>query len=70
MAIDPNLLAQVLGTPNSCDVMGSPIIRAVILSDPANAADLVPALDDNQTLAPRTPAKFCVFSKAMPSRLC
>jgi hypothetical protein len=51
MAIDPNLLAQVLGTADSRDVTGSPIVRAVILSNPDNVADLVPALDDHRTLA-------------------
>jgi hypothetical protein len=49
MAIDPQLLAQVLRTPESRDVTESPIVRAVILSDAANAADLVSALERSQT---------------------
>lgn len=71
MAIDPNLLAQVLRTPDSRDVTESPIVRAVILSDPANAADLVPALDDNQTLEASNARKIlCLFeSNAVPPLL-
>jgi hypothetical protein len=45
MAVDPRLLDQVLSTAESRDVTVSPIVTAVILSDPANAADLVPALE-------------------------
>jgi hypothetical protein len=45
MAVDPRLLEQVLNTPETRDVTESPIVTAVILSDPANAADLVPALE-------------------------
>lgn len=41
MAIHPQVLSQVLSTPESRDVMSSPIVRAVILPDVANAADLV-----------------------------
>ncbi|NUU24735.1 MAG: hypothetical protein HOV68_25015 [Streptomycetaceae bacterium] len=44
MPLDPHLLAQALRTPPGQDVTESPIVRAVILPDPANAADLVPAL--------------------------
>ena len=71
MAIDPNLLAQVLATPDSRDVTGSPIVRTVILSDPANAADLVPALDDGQTLAASNARKILWLfeSNAVPPLL-
>lgn len=51
MAIDPQLLDMVLHTPESQDVTESPIVRAVILSDPTNAADLVPSLEAAGTLA-------------------
>lgn len=44
MAIDPRMLTQVLRTPRDEDVTASPIVRAVILGDPSNAADLVGAL--------------------------
>lgn len=50
MAIDPQMLAQVLSTPKSRDVTESPIVRAVILNDAANAAALVPALERSGTL--------------------
>src|SRR5438128_11754929 len=45
MAVERQLLSQVLSTPKTRDVTESPIVRAIILSDPANAADLVPALE-------------------------
>jgi len=62
MAIDPNLLAQVLRTPESRDVTESPIVRAVILSDPTHAADLVPALEQEQTLEAFNARKIlCLF---------
>ena len=49
MAIDLNLVVQVLRTPESRDVTESPIVRAVILSEAANAAALVSALERAQT---------------------
>jgi hypothetical protein len=45
MAIDSQLLEQVLTTPVSRDVRNSPIVTAIILPDPANAAAVVPYLD-------------------------
>jgi hypothetical protein len=53
MAVDPQLLSQALRTPDSQDVTESPIVRAVILPDPANAADLVPPLARPDTLESR-----------------
>lgn len=50
MALDPQLLQQVLHTPADRDVSESPIVRAVILPDATNAAALVPALEDDDTL--------------------
>src|SRR5438132_921597 len=50
MAIDPNVLQTVLHTPESRDVAESPMVTAVILSDPANAMDLVPALEQPDTI--------------------
>jgi hypothetical protein len=46
MPVDPELLDYVLRTPLTQDVADSPLVTGVILADPANAADLVPALDD------------------------
>ena len=46
MPVDPETLDYVLGTPLTQDVADSPLVTGVILADPANAADLVPALDD------------------------
>jgi hypothetical protein len=53
MPIDPDLLQQALRTPESQDVTETPIVRAVILTDPANAADLVPSLDRSDSLEAR-----------------
>jgi hypothetical protein len=53
MALDPTLLDQVLNTPEEQDISASPIVRAVILPDPANAAALVPALEHGPGLRAR-----------------
>lgn len=50
MALDPLLLAQALRTPPDRDVTDSPIVRVIILNDPANARDLVAALEREDTL--------------------
>lgn len=50
MPVDPTLLSQVLRTPESRDLTKSPIVRAIILAAAANAADLVPALEEGGTL--------------------
>jgi hypothetical protein len=50
MPLDPRLLAQVLRTPRTQDVTRSPIVTAIVLRDPANAADLVEALETARTL--------------------
>lgn len=50
MPIDPQLLSQILRTPRTQDVTQSPIVTAIILQDPANAADLVGALETAKTL--------------------
>ena len=62
MAIDPQLLSQALRTPESQDVTETPIVRAVVLSDPANAAGLVPALGRPGTLESRNARRvLCQF---------
>ena len=60
--IDPRLLEQVLSTPESRDVTSSPIVRAVILADVANAAVLVAALEQGETLASSNARRIlCLF---------
>jgi len=62
MALDPLLLDQVLRTPEGRDVTTSPIVTAIILGDPANAADLVPALERAGTLEARNARRvLCLF---------
>lgn len=62
MPIDPNMLAQVLRTPESRDVTESPIVRAVIVTDPANVADLVSALEHADSLEARNARRIaCLF---------
>jgi hypothetical protein len=50
MPVAPEVIAQVLRTPSPQDVTRSPLVRAVILGDPANAADLVPALGNRDSV--------------------
>lgn len=50
MPLDPQLISQVLRTPKSKDVTKSPIVNAIILQDPSNAADLVEPLEEPDTL--------------------
>jgi hypothetical protein len=50
MPLDPRLVSQVLRTPSRQDVTRSPIVTAIVLQDPANAADLVYALETPGTL--------------------
>jgi hypothetical protein len=50
MPIDLQLVTQVLRTPKSQDVTNTPIVTAIILQDPSNAADLVQALEQSDTL--------------------
>jgi len=65
MAIDPALLDQALRTPESQDVTDTPIVRAVILTDPANAALLVPFLAQSQSQAGRNALRIlCEFGPA------
>jgi hypothetical protein len=62
MPVDPQLLERVLRTPDSGDISESPIVTAVILEDPANAADLVPALERERTLESRNARRIlCLF---------
>ncbi|HMJ37818.1 MAG TPA: hypothetical protein VK501_28175 [Baekduia sp.] len=62
MAVDPQLLAQALRTPESQDVTETPIARAVILTEPANVVDLVPALERGDTLESRNARRIlCQF---------
>src|SRR5438445_5474400 len=68
MGVDRLVLEQVLTTPETRDVTRSPIVTAIILSDPANAADLVPALEpvgSNQSTNARR--ILCLFgAEAVP----
>src|SRR4051812_45356432 len=71
MALDPRLLDQVLTTPESRDVLASPIVTAIILTDPANAADLVPALEPVGSIRAKNARRvLCMFgAAAVPSLL-
>ncbi|SFH49986.1 hypothetical protein SAMN05216299_1179 [Nitrosospira sp. Nsp14] len=71
MAIPPQLLAQVLRTPKTQDVTESPIVRAIILSDPSNAAELVEPLEESQTLEAYNARRIlCLFEQdAVPPLL-
>jgi hypothetical protein len=68
MAIDPQMLTQVLRTPKSQDVTESPIVRAVILSAASNAADLVSALERSGTIEAYNARRIlCLFeANAVP----
>jgi hypothetical protein len=62
MPLDAQLLARVLATPESMDVIETPVVRAVVLSDPANAADLVPWLAEVNNLQSRNARRvLCLF---------
>lgn len=62
MPLDSLLREQVLRTPEERDVRTSPIVRAVILPDPANAADLVPMLEQPGGLAAANARRIlCLF---------
>lgn len=62
MPVDPGLLAQALRTPETADVTATPIVRAVILADPANAEDLVPPLGYGDSLEARNARRvLCEF---------
>jgi hypothetical protein len=62
MAVESHLLHQALRTPESQDVTETPIVRAIILADPANAADLVPALARPDTIESRNARRvLCQF---------
>jgi hypothetical protein len=50
MPLDPQLLSQALRTPKMQDITKSPIVTAIILQDPMNAADLVGSLETTKTL--------------------
>jgi hypothetical protein len=66
--LDPQLLTQVLKTPDTQDVTQSSTVNDVILKDPANAADLVEALQADDKLEVRNARKIlCEFdSRAVP----
>lgn len=62
MPVDFQLLEQVLRLPESRDVTRSPIVTAIILSDPSNAADLVPYLDKLDSIASFNARRIlCIF---------
>lgn len=65
MAADPQLLAQALRTPEDQDVVDSPIVQAVILAEPENAALLVPALARSDALEARNARSIlCEFEES------
>lgn len=65
MAIDPAMLDQVLGMPEDRDVRSSPIVTAIILADPTNAADLAGFLDEGASLRARNARRIlCLFGAA------
>ena len=65
MAVDPQLLEQALRTPETGDVTDTPIVRAVILPDPVNAADVVPFLARPDSLESRNARRIlCQFGPA------
>jgi hypothetical protein len=61
MAVTPQLLEQVLRLPEERDVRNSPIVTAIVLADPANAADLVPFLDQGDLAAANARRVLCLF---------
>ncbi len=65
MAVHPFLLEQVLRLPEEKDVRNSPIVTAIILADPANAADLVPYLERRDgPVAANARRVLCLFDAA------
>ncbi|HEX9076458.1 MAG TPA: hypothetical protein VF932_11805, partial [Anaerolineae bacterium] len=71
MPVNPQLLQVVLRTPESSDVTDSPLVRTVVLQDPANAAQLVPALEEAGTLQSQNARRIlCLFkTDAVPPLL-
>lgn len=65
------MLDQALRTPESQDVVETPIVHAVILPDPANAAQLVPFLAESTSLSGRNALRIlCQFGpEAVPGTL-
>ena len=64
MPVDPRLLDQVLRRPRDVDVRDTPIVRTIILRDPANAEILVPFLDDpRSTAAVHARRILCLFDR-------
>jgi hypothetical protein len=62
MPVQPFLLEQVLRVSDDKDVRNSPIVTAIILRDPANAADLVPYLEEaNSVVSANARRILCLF---------
>lgn len=71
MPIDAQLLQQALSIPLAKDVESSPIVTAVVLQDPANAADLVPSLEDAESVRATNARRIlCLFEAAAVPYLC
>lgn len=68
MALDKQSLEQVLRTPKHQDVTESPLVKTVIINDPANAAEFVEALEWSETLEAHNARRIlCLFdAKAVP----
>lgn len=71
MALPPQMLAQILRMPKTQDVTESPIVRAMILNDASNAAELVEPLEQSQTLEAYNARRIlCLFeADAVPHLL-
>jgi hypothetical protein len=69
MPLPSELLYRVLRTPMHMDVTGTPIVTTTILRDPANAAELVGALENPDSLESFNARRIlCEFSAdAVPS---
>ena len=68
MPVQPFLLEQALRVSDEKDVRNSPIVRAIILQDPANASDLVPYLEETTSVVSTNARRvLCLFdARAVP----
>ena len=65
MPVQPFLLEQALRVSDEKDVRNSPIVTAIILQDPANAADLVPYLEETGSVVSTNARRIlCLFDAA------
>jgi hypothetical protein len=70
MPVHPFLLEQVLRLPKDKDVSDSPIVTSIILSDPANVADLVPYLEQTDSVMSANARRvMCLFEASAAPHL-